>query len=111
MDTQTLKMGWLVVAFDLPVGTREQRKCATNFRKFLLEDGFQMIQWSLYARSCVSSARQKTHMARVRQNLPPEGSVRAIFVTRSQWDHSFVIHGAPAEKAMPENMPEQLMIW
>lgn len=111
MDTQTLKMGWLVVAFDLPVGSKEQRKAATGFRVFLLDDGFQMIQWSLYARSCVSYARQETHMARVRNNLPPEGSVRAIFVTRAQWERSFVIHGSPAKSVSPEEMPEQLLIW
>ena len=111
MDTQTLKMGWLVVAFDLPVGSKEQRKAATGFREFLLDDGFQMIQWSLYARSCVSYARQETHMVRVRGNLPPEGSVRAIFVTRAQWERSFVIHGSPAKSVSPEEMPEQLLIW
>jgi CRISPR-associated protein Cas2 len=111
MDTQRLKMGWLVVAFDLPVGTKEQRKSAAGFRNFLLDDGFQMIQWSLYARSCVSFARQQTHMSRVRGNLPPEGSVRVIFVTRAQWDRSFVIHGSPAKPASPETMPEQMMIW
>ena len=111
MDTQTLKMVWLVVAFDLPVGSKEQLKAATGFREFLLDDGFQMIQWSLYARSCVSYARQETHMVRVRGNLPPEGSVRAIFVTRAQWERSFVIHGSPAKSVSPEEMPEQLLIW
>lgn len=111
MDIHTLKMGWLLVAFDLPVGTKEQRKAATGFREFLLDDGFRMIQWSLYARSCVTIARQETHMARVRGNLPPEGSVRAIFVTRAQWERSFVIHGTPAKPLSPEEMPEQLLIW
>ena len=38
MDTEKYKMGWLVVAFDLPVITRSQRKEATVFRKFLLDD-------------------------------------------------------------------------
>jgi len=104
-------MGWLVVAFDLPVGSKMQRKAATGFREFLLDDGFQMIQWSLYARSCVTYARQETHMARVRVNLPPEGSVRAIFVTRAQWERSFVIHGSPAKNVTPEELPEQLLIW
>src|SRR5438067_997488 len=59
MDTEKLKMGWLVVAFDLPVGTKQQRKQATGFRDFLIEDGYQMIQFSVYARACVSFARQE----------------------------------------------------
>lgn len=104
-------MGWLIVAFDLPVGTKEQRKRATDFRKFLIDDGYLMVQWSVYARSCVSFARQGTHLARLRLSLPNEGSVRAIFVTRAQWERSFVIHGAPAASVPPEELPEQIQLW
>ncbi len=111
MDTEKFKMGWLVVAFDLPVGTKKQRKAATDFRNYLLDDGYQMIQWSVYARACVSFARQETHIERLKKNLPPEGSVRAIFITRVQWEKSFVIHGAPATETDAEEMPEQIQLW
>ena len=104
-------MGWLIVAFDLPVGTKTQRKRATDFRKFLLDDGFQMIQFSVYARACVSFARQETHLDRVKKSLPPEGSVRAIFVTRAQWERSHVIQGSPATEEDPEDLPEQVQLW
>ena len=56
-------------------------------------------------------ARQLTHVDRVKGNLPPEGSVRVIFVTRAQWERSFVIHGAPATETTPEEMPEQIQLW
>jgi len=36
MDTEKFKMGWVIVAFDLPAGTKEQRKTATDFRNILL---------------------------------------------------------------------------
>ena len=111
MDTEKLKMGWLVVAFDLPVMSREQRKRATDFRNFLIDDGYQMIQYSVYARACVTFARQETHLSRVKQNLPEEGSVRAVFVTRAQWERSFVIQGSPASEAEAEDMPEQIQLW
>ena len=111
MDVEKFKMGWLVVAFDLPVGTKQQRKAATGFRDFLLDDGFQMLQFSVYARPCVSFARQETHLDRVKKSIPPEGKVRAIFVTRSQWERSFVIYGKPAQKAEPEVLPEQIQLW
>ena len=64
MDLEKFKMGWLVVAFDLPVLSPLQRKTATGFRKFLLDDGFQMMQFSVYIRPCVSFARQETHLDR-----------------------------------------------
>lgn len=111
MDTEKLKMGWLIVAFDLPVGTKTQRKRASDFRHFLLDDGFQMIQFSVYARACVSFARQETHLDRVKKSLPPEGSVRAIFVTRAQWERSHVIQGSPATEEDPEDLPEQVQLW
>ena len=104
-------MGWLIVAFDLPVGTREQRKRASDFRKFLLDDGYHMVQWSVYARACVSFARQETHIERLKKCLPPEGSVRAVYVTRAQWERSYVIQGSPATQAEPEDLPEQIQLW
>jgi CRISPR-associated protein Cas2 len=111
MDTKKFKMGWMIVAFDLPVTDKRQRREATGFRKFLLDDGYLMIQFSLYARSCVSFARQQTHLRRLEEHLPPEGSVRALFVTRSQWERAFVMHGSPLQEAGAEPIPEQMQLW
>jgi CRISPR-associated protein Cas2 len=104
-------MGWLIVAFDLPVGTKKQRKAATNFRNFLIDDGYQMMQFSVYVRAGVSFARQETHIERLKKSLPPEGSVRAVFVTRSQWERSYVIQGSPASETEAEDLPEQIQLW
>lgn len=101
----------MIVAFDLPVGTKEERKFATGFRKFLLEDGYQMLQFSVYARPTVTHARMETHLRRLKTAIPPEGSVRAIFVTQSQWERSFIMYGSPAQKQDPEDLPDQLQIW
>jgi CRISPR-associated protein Cas2 len=70
-----------------------------------------MLQWSVYARACVTFARQETHVARVKANLPEEGSVRVIYVTRAQWERSFVLHGALASEVPPEDLPEQILLW
>lgn len=53
MENLNYKMGWLVVIFDLPVTTAEARREYTQFRDFLLNDGYLMIQFSVYARPCV----------------------------------------------------------
>lgn len=111
MDTEKYKMGWLLVTFDLPVGTKAQRKVAHDFREWLKDDGYAMIQWSVYARSCVTFSRQETHISRVRAQLPEEGNVRVLFVTRAQWERSYVLHGSPAELQPPEGIPEQILLW
>ena len=111
MDVEKFKMGWIVVAFDLPVLSKAQRKAATGFRDFLLDDGFQMIQFSVYARPCVSFARQETHLDRIKKNIPPEGKVRAFYITRAQWERAFIIYGSPAKEGPAEEMPEQIQLW
>lgn len=111
MDLEKFKMGWLVVAFDLPVLSPLQRKTATGFRKFLLDDGFQMMQFSVYVRPCVSFARQETHLGRIKKNIPAEGKIRAFFVTRAQWERAYVLYGSPAKEIPPEKMPEQIQLW
>jgi len=100
-----------MVAFDLPVGSKIERKRASDFRKFLIDDGFLMMQFSIYIRPCVSYARQVTHVKRVRERLPEEGSVRIIFITRAQWERSYVMHGNPSKEAAPEEIPEQTLLW
>ncbi len=111
MDTKKFKMGWLMVAFDLPVKTKAERKRASAFREFLKDDGYQMMQFSVYVRPCVTAARMETHVRRVKANVPEEGSVRALYVTRAQWKRSWVIHGSPAKEMPPEDLPEQIMLW
>ena len=44
---------WLMVMFDLPVLTKLERRAATKFRQFLLDEGYEMSQFSIYMRFCV----------------------------------------------------------
>ena len=111
MDPNPYKMGWLMVAFDLPSKTKAEKKRYTDFRKFLLDDGFQMIQLSVYVRPCVTFSRQETHLRRIRLAVPSEGSVRVIYITKAQWERAFIIHGKPAKEVEAESIPEQIMLW
>lgn len=111
MDGNDYKMGWLIVAFDLPVVEPKQRKAATKFRDFLLDDGYQMIQYSVYARAMVTHARMETHLERIKKNVPSEGRVRVIFITQAQWERAYIIHGDPEHPEEPEAMPNQLHLW
>ena len=42
----------ILVFFDLPVTTGEERRAYTKFRKFLIKDGFLMLQESVYLLMC-----------------------------------------------------------
>ena len=75
----------LLVFFDLPVTRKDDRKEAARFRKFLLDDGYIMLQFSVYMRICRGQDMVDTHIQRLEGNLPSKGSVRALQVTDQQY--------------------------
>lgn len=91
---------WLFVLFDLPVGTKPQRREATRFRNFLKNDGYFMLQYSVYARICRGEDGAMKHIARVTRNLPETGSVRALQITDRQYARMKLLLGEaqPSEK-------------
>ena len=85
----------MLVFFDLPVVTREERRAYSLFRKFLLNDGFDMIQFSVYGRILNGRDAEDKHMQRVVANLPPDGSVRVLVVTEKQYAGMKLLVGLP----------------
>lgn len=71
--------------FDLPVTTPKARKRYAEFRKLLIEQGFSMLQYSVYARYCADEEMAVAYRARIRAELPPEGYVRLLAVTDRQF--------------------------
>ena len=55
----------LIVMFDLPVMTKAERRAATQFRNFLLNDGYYMMQFSIYIRLCNGMEAANTHRERL----------------------------------------------
>ena len=100
---------WLFAMFDLPVKTAVQRREYTRFRKLLLREGFSRLQFSVYARYCVSEESSVAHSERIRDFLPPQGQVRLLAVTERQFGKQRIYWGfqeKPTEKA-----PVQLMMF
>lgn len=87
---------WLMVFFDLPVGTKAERRNATRFRNFLKDDGYMMLQFSVYARVCRGEEAVEKHVGRVIGSLPPQGSVRALQVTDRQYARMRLLLGKVA---------------
>lgn len=85
----------MMVFFDLPVVSKEDRRAYTVFRRFLLNDGYDMIQFSIYGRILNGSDAENKHMKRLLANLPPEGSVRVLTVTEKQYAGMKLLVGLP----------------
>lgn len=76
---------WLFVMFDLPVGTKKERKQATGFRNKLLDHGFEMSQFSVYLKYCASSEKAVAASGNISHLLPPGGKVDILTVTDRQF--------------------------
>ena len=96
---------WIMVMFDLPVDCGKARKNYTVFRKFLLRDGFTMLQYSVYSRYCSSRENTNVHMFRIQQNVPPDGEVRIFTLTDKQFEYMRIFRGkrrVPAQKPLEQ---------
>lgn len=85
----------MMVMFDLPVVTKPERRAYTLFRRFLLNDGYDMIQFSVYGRILNGSDAEEKHLKRLLVNLPPDGSVRVLTVTEKQYAGMKMLVGMP----------------
>lgn len=85
MKSEETRILWLFVFFDLPVGTKAERRAATRFRNFLKDDGYMMLQFSVYARVCRGEEAVGKHIARVCKSLPASGNIRTLQVTDKQY--------------------------
>lgn len=97
---------WLFVFFDLPTVTKPEKRAAAKFRQFLKDDGFLMLQWSVYARICRGEDGSDVHVRRVTNALPSRGSVRALMVTDRQYGKMKLLLGnaGKSERIAPQQM-------
>ncbi len=97
---------WVMTMFDLPTVTKLEKRRYTKFRNMLLDDGFQMFQYSVYGRPCPSEENAKVHIDRVKRNIPAAGQVRILIFTDLQFSRMQVFIGK--SEVMTEKGPEQL---
>lgn len=100
---------WVLVFFDLPTATKKQRTSATKFRKQLIDDGFNMFQFSIYLRHCPSKENAEVHIKRTKKSLPKEGKVGILCITDKQFGQMELFF-AKKETPLP-NMPQQLELF
>ena len=109
MDLNAYRILWVLVLFDLPTETKQQRKAASNFRQDLLKDGFAMFQFSIYLRHCNSRENAEVHIKRVKFSLPKDGYVGILCITDKQFGMMEIFRGKEKEKK--KETPQQLELF
>jgi CRISPR-associated protein Cas2 len=83
----------IMVFFDLPVTKKEDRKIASKFRKDLVNEGYYMLQFSVYGRLCQNVENALMHIERLKNFIPNIGSVRCMLVTEKQYNSMIIMVG------------------
>ena len=82
----------VLVLFDLPVETAADRRAYTQFRKFLIRNGFIMMQESVYSKQAV--------MGHVRIEAPKHGLIQMMMITEKQYANMELVTGHVQEEVV-----------
>lgn len=83
----------MLVMFDLPVETGEDRRNYRLFRKALIKNGFIMLQESVYCRLMPSPSVEFSIRNMLEKSKPPKGIVQTLLVTEKQFSKMEFIVG------------------
>jgi CRISPR-associated protein Cas2 len=100
---------WIFVMFDLPVDTRAHSRAATKFREFLLNEGFERSQFSVYARFCNGKEQFETYLRRIEAALPDNGDVHVLTFTDRQYEN--IVRFSGQRRRKPKKNPDQLALF
>ena len=98
----------VLVLFDLPVLTGDQRREYARFRKFLLKSGFLMLQESVYCKLALNTTVVNGIVDQIHKNKAEEGLIQLLTVTEKQYAKMDLIVGNVKSEVL--NTDERLVI-
>lgn len=75
----------MIVFFDLPTETSNDRKIYAKFRKLLINEGFIMLQKSVYAKLALNNSIVNSMKDKIYKNKPPKGIIQLLVITEKQF--------------------------
>lgn len=83
----------IIVMFDLPTLTANDKREYVKFRKYLIKSGFLMLQESVYCKLTLNTTVADAVANNVRNNKPADGLVQMLTVTERQFSKMEIIVG------------------
>lgn len=83
----------ILVMFDLPTLTANDKKEYIRFRKYLIKSGFLMLQESVYCKLTLNTTVADAVVNNVRNNKPADGLVQMLTVTEKQFSKMEIVVG------------------
>lgn len=93
----------LIVFFDLPTLTNANLAEYRKFRKFLIQNGFIMMQESVYCRLVLNSNSANLLKKQIYNNLPKQGLVQLMQITEQQFVNIEYLKGKSQSNVIDSN--------
>ncbi len=87
-----------MVFFDLPNVYLRDKKNYIKFRKYLINEGFIMMQESVYSKIALNSQQSGLLINRIRKNAPKKGIIQVMTITEKQYSQIEYIIGETQNK-------------
>lgn len=81
----------LIVMFDLPTLNAADMRNYREFRKFLIKNGFMMMQESVYTKIALNQSMAQLIANKVRDNKPDKGLVQMFTITEKQFSRMEIL--------------------
>jgi len=98
----------IIVFFDLPILTNNDRREYRKFRKYLIKNGFSMMQESVYVKLVPTATVGNAVIENVKKNKPSAGLVQALKVTEKQFNNMEYVVGERKNEVLDSD--ERLVI-
>lgn len=98
----------VLIFFDLPTETAKDRKVYSKFRKSLINEGFIMMQESVYVKLALNNSIVNSIKDKIKKNKPPKGIVQMLVITERQFSEIEYVVGNSTTKVL--NDTERLII-
>ncbi|WP_191976466.1 CRISPR-associated endonuclease Cas2 [Ligilactobacillus saerimneri] len=88
----------ILCMFDLPVMTKKQQQQYRVFRKTLIENGFTMLQYSVYYRIVQNRSAAQKFAPILKKMIPEDGDIRLLYVSEKQFNDMLLLVGRKSKQ-------------
>lgn len=83
----------IILLYDLPIKTKKDKRVYANFRKYLINKGYIMLQYSVYSKLFSNRDSATKHIQILKTEIPQKGNIRILLLTEKQYSKMEIILG------------------
>lgn len=97
-----------IIFFDLPNVYSIDKRNYNRFRKYLIKEGFIMLQESVYSKISLNNQQSDALIQRIKKNSPRKGVIQLLTITEKQYSNIQYILGNNENKII--NNEDRLIV-